>query len=405
VQEDFVTSEKGKTKAELIHDNEKLRKKLAKLETKLARAKEALKQAEWKVQVSEHSPAVLYTSKPDGDYGATYISENIREQLGYVPEDFTGDSGFWVSHIHPDDRPQVIQNVLKVFDSGHHIHEYRFLRRDGTYLWMRDEFKLVKDKRGKPRHLTGYWIDITSRKQIEQQLRERTAELEAVNQELESFAYTTSHDLQAPLLSIRGFSQLLLDDHAGNLDPVAIDNLQRIVTAADRMSVLIFDLLELSKTTRAELTRRRTDLSTVAREILSGLQRVDPGRKVDMVIMDGVEAVGDPALLRQVLENLIGNSWKFTSAMDQAWIEFGRSKQDGETTYYVRDNGPGFPAESAEQLFLPFQRLYPDSEFPGSGIGLATVRRIIHRHGGRVWATGQPGRGATFNFTLAQDKI
>lgn len=393
-----MTSEKSKTKAELIHDNERLRKKLAKAEAKLARA-------EWKVQVSEHSPAVLYTCKPDGDYGATYISENIRGQLGYVPEDFTGDSEFWVSHIHPDDRPQVIQDVPKVFESGHQILEYRFRIKDGSYLWMRDELKLVCDKNGKPNHLAGFWIDITSRKQIEQRLQERTAELEAVNQELESFAYTASHDLQAPLVSIRGFSQLLLDDHSDNLDPVAMDSLQRIVAAADRMSGLIFDLLELSKTTRAELVRRKVDLSALAREILSGLQRVDQRREVDKVVMSGVEAVGDPALLRQVLENLIGNSWKFTSAMKKARIEFGSIRQDGETTYYVRDDGPGFPAESAEQLFLPFQRLCPDSEYPGSGIGLATVRRIIHRHGGRVWATGQPGQGATFSFTLTQDRI
>lgn len=231
-------------------------------------------------------------------------------------------------------------------------------------------------------------------------LAQTTSRLQAVNQELGSFAYSVSHDLRAPLRSLNGFSQALMEDYAGKLDKTGLDYLQRIQAAANRMGQLIDDLLKLSRLTRSELHREPVNLSAIAGEIAAGLQQSSPDRRVEFTIQPDMVANGDARLLYVVLENLLGNAWKFTGGQSRAKIEFGRTKVDGLPAYFVRDNGAGFNMNYANKLFAPFQRLHTAAQFEGTGVGLATVQRIIHRHGGRVWAKGEVNRGATFYFTL-----
>jgi light-regulated signal transduction histidine kinase (bacteriophytochrome) len=231
---------------------------------------------------------------------------------------------------------------------------------------------------------------------------ELVRDLEHKNQELESFSYAVSHDLRAPLRRIEGFSRAVLESQAERLDPDGRRFVDRIQEASRQMSQLIDDVLHLSKVSRSELRQQEVDLSALASAILERLRESDPGRVVETRVRPGVTAIGDGRLLRIALANLLENAWKFTAREPVGRIEFGMTTAGGESTYFVRDNGAGFDMEHADRLFGPFQRLHLATEFPGSGIGLATVQRIIHRLGGRVWAEGLVGQGATFSFTLGR---
>jgi signal transduction histidine kinase len=244
--------------------------------------------------------------------------------------------------------------------------------------------------------------EVDRRTRAEEESQARATELEAVNKELEAFSYSVSHDLRAPLRAITGFSQALLEDYPHKLDARGFDYLQRVGGASKRMGELIDQMLVLSRVTRAEMRRERVDLSRLAQEVTAEVRRVEPGRAVDVVIHDGLETVGDSKLLRAVLENLVGNAWKFTSKHANALIEFGSADVGGEPAFFVKDDGAGFDPLHAEKLFTAFQRLHGVTEFPGTGIGLATVQRIIRRHGGRIWAEGAVEKGATFYFTLPE---
>lgn len=225
-------------------------------------------------------------------------------------------------------------------------------------------------------------------------------ELERKNQELEAFSYSVSHDLRAPLRAIDGFTRAVVEDYGAQLDEPGRDYLARVLAAAKRMGALIEDLLQLSRVGRAELRKQRLDLSANARTIVAQLREQSAGRDVEVRIADGIEVNGDPGLVRAMLENLLSNAWKFTSRREHAVIEVGVVEQDGAPVCFVRDNGVGFDANHVEKLFRPFQRLHTTAEFEGTGIGLATVQRIVARHGGRVWADGVQGHGATIYFTL-----
>lgn len=237
---------------------------------------------------------------------------------------------------------------------------------------------------------------------LDERLRRRQADLERANKELEAFSYSVSHDLRAPLRGIDGFSLALMEDYAESLPPEAQHYLQRVRAAAQRMGQLIDDLLQLSRLNRGEIRRESVDLSGMAQEVAAELSRANPGREVEVSIAHGLRAGGDGRLLRIVMENLLGNAWKFTTRSEHPRVEIGALEQEGETVFFVRDNGAGFDMRRADQLFTPFKRLHHDKEYPGTGIGLAIVQRVIHRHGGRVWAKGEVNRGATFFFTVPQ---
>ena len=235
---------------------------------------------------------------------------------------------------------------------------------------------------------------------LERRVAERTRQLEAANRELEAFAYAVSHDLRAPLRSMSGFSQILQESAPPGLDEKSRHYLQRIHDASLRMSSLIEDLLNLSRIGRSELTARPISLSQVAAEAAAAIRERHPTREVQLEIAQGMEVNADPRLLRIALENLLSNAWKYTSRASQATVTVGVQAGEHGPVYFVRDNGVGFDMKYADKLFVPFQRLHPEAEFPGSGIGLVTVQRIIARHGGRVWADAKPDAGATFYFTI-----
>ncbi len=252
--------------------------------------------------------------------------------------------------------------------------------------------------------------EIRERRRVEEDMRklnadllDRTTQLEASNKELEAFSYSVSHDLRAPLRGIDGFSQAVLDDYHDKLDDKGKQYLQRVREASQRMAKLIDAMLNLARLIRAELTFEPVDLSDLGRSILADLRKADPERQVEIVVADNLRATADPNLTRVVLENLLGNAWKFTSHEDYARIDLGMTYHYSEPVFFVRDNGVGFDMTYVDKLFGAFQRLHAVSEFQGIGIGLATVHRIIQRHGGRIWAEASVGKGATFFFTLENE--
>lgn len=233
-----------------------------------------------------------------------------------------------------------------------------------------------------------------------QDVREANLQLAAINKELEAFAYSVSHDLRTPLRGIDGWSLALLEDYSSELDERAKQYLDRVRSETQRMGQLIDDMLQLSRVTRVEMQRNPVDLTSLANGIAAELREAHPNRRIDFAVAPDLTAHGDAGLLRIVLTNLLSNAVKFTGTCPEAAIEFGESRQDGQSAFFVRDNGVGFDMAYAGTLFGAFQRLHKASEFPGTGIGLATVQRVVHRHGGQVWAQAQPGAGASFYFTI-----
>ena len=240
--------------------------------------------------------------------------------------------------------------------------------------------------------------------ELERRVEERTAELLAANQELEAFSHSLAHDLRSPLMAIDGLSHLLLDECKGKVSAAAMDHLRFIVKATKRMNDLTDDLLRLARASRAAMTCAEVDFSALAGAIVEDLGQLEPQRHVKVSIAPNLRAWGDLALLRILLENLLGNAWKFTGRTSEARIEVGSARVHDEQVYFVRDNGAGFDMKHAHKLFATFERLHTQDEFPGIGIGLTTVQRVVRRHGGHVWAEGAPGKGATFYFALGEIK-
>jgi light-regulated signal transduction histidine kinase (bacteriophytochrome) len=241
--------------------------------------------------------------------------------------------------------------------------------------------------------------------ELEFRVTQRTAQLQAANSELEAFSYSVSHDLRAPLRHIDGFSQIMIEDYSDGLDKDGIDHLNAIRSATQEMSQLIDDMLLLSSVARGEMHRELIDLSSLAEEVMSGLKARETTRKAIIDIENGLSVWGDKRLLQIMLSNLLGNAWKFTSKQEQTVISFGREQKEGEIAFVVRDNGAGFDMNYSNKLFQAFQRLHRATEFEGTGIGLATVQRVVLRHGGRVWAEGAVGSGANFYFTVMDSAV
>jgi PAS domain S-box-containing protein len=284
-------------------------------------------------------------------------------------------------------------------------------RKDGRPYCELLSIAVIRDDQGKIAQHCSILSDITKLKlteaelmalntELEDRVAQRTAALDHANKELETFSYSVSHDLRAPLRHISGFSAIVLKENEGKLDAVSADYLKRINAAGERMGVLIDDLLALSRVSRQELNKRDFDLSELAVQAANSLVKAHPEREVRVTVKPEMKAHGDPGLARIVLENLIGNAWKFTARANEPAIEVGLDERDGETVYYVRDNGAGFDMKYAHKLFEPFQRLHTDREFQGTGIGLSIVQRIVARHGGKIWAEAKTGDGAAFYFTL-----
>lgn len=354
--------------------------------------------------------------------------------LGYWTLNFAQNEGFWseecyriagldprrpvpsyrrfIELIHPDDRAWVKREVRDAMRAPRDFRiECRFLHADGAVRWASVIGHPSATDHGAATRMAGSVLDVTQRKIVEERMRalnvelearveERTRQLEAVIGELQSFSYSVSHDLRAPLRAINGFAHLLEETALEQLEPASRGYLQRILAATVRMGNLIDGLLALSNISRAPLTLGPVDLSRIAAEIVAELHQAEPDRKVEVVIESRVSAQGDPVLLQALLENLLRNAWKFTGKNPQARIEFRRAPLNGRPAYCVRDNGVGFDMSFADKLFTAFSRLHSPADFPGTGIGLATVQRIINAHGGRITAISTPGVETVFTFTL-----
>jgi signal transduction histidine kinase len=244
------------------------------------------------------------------------------------------------------------------------------------------------------------WHDITIRKKLEIGLEKQSQQLELTNRELQAFCYSVSHDLRAPLLSIMGFSNIIKEEHGTLLDRDTLDLFNRIIHSAQKMNHLIEDMLMLSGVSQRAFNRQVIDMSEIAISILSELKEKQPDRKAQFIIHEHIIATADYGLMQIALQNLLNNSWKFTRNKDPSIIEFGSVQKGDKTVFFVKDNGTGFDMKHADKLFMPFQRLHSEKEFPGTGIGLAIVERVIIRHGGKIWAESELGKGTTFFFTL-----
>jgi PAS domain S-box-containing protein len=348
----------------------------------------------------ESSPVVVFEQDPLTMI-VKYVSPNIERELGYTREQMLAAKADWLHYVDPEQREEAAED-RRVALSGRLPQleqEYRLRRMGGQYRWFYTFIRMEYGPDGTPAALIGHALDITRRKEAEEASVERDMALAATNRELEAFSYSVSHDLRAPLRSIDGFSLALLEDCSDQLDETGKGYLARIRAGTRNMSQLIDDLLNLSRLTRTPMRMEAVDLTWTAQSVIEDLRRQDPARKVDVLIAPGLKAWGDPGLLRALLQNLLGNAWKFTSKHSASRIGFGADRRHGKTVYYVRDNGAGFDQAYAGKLFGAFQRLH-GAEFAGTGVGLATVQRIVHRHGGQVWAEGQVEKGATFYFTL-----
>lgn len=357
----------------------------------------------------ESTDVVPWEANP-AEWRFTYVGPQAEVLLGY-PLHIWYSEGFLTSYLHPDDRHLAYQLFTESQDKGSTVEfECRMLGANSKVVWVLLVATSIPDESGEG-HLQGYLIDISARKgteielnhyrnHLEELVEQRTKALAAANKELEAFSYSVSHDLRAPLRSVDGFSQVLLEDYGDTLDEVGKQYLNRIRRATSNMSNLIDDLLNLSKLSRTEMNIQPVNLSEIANELIQDIRLLEPNRQLSVNIMPNLITDADAKLIRHVLQNLLSNAWKFTSKTPKPEIRFGATHIDGQNTFFVADNGAGFDMAYADKLFGAFQRLHSPQEFEGSGIGLAIVQRIVNRHNGRVWAKSTPGQGATFYFTL-----
>ncbi len=420
----LAKAKRGETDLQLAHDSleERVRERTEdlvaakrKLEDEVAEREETAKRlrasearfsgildiaSEAVISVDENQRIQLFNQQAEAIFGYA-AHEVLGEPLNVLlPSRFRSDH---YGHIERFARSSQSSRLM------HHRGEVFALRKDGTEFPA--EASISKLESDGVLTFTVMLRDIAERRRAEAEIRklnaeleervaQRTAELAAANAELESFTYTVSHDLRSPLRGMDGFSEALAVDYAEELDETARHYIERVRAGSRKMAQLIDDLLAFSRVTRAELKYDTVDLSEITAKILKELREREPARRARIHVGQGIVVNGDPRLLRIVLENLLGNAWKFTAKRPQAEIEFGMTRENGASTCYVRDNGAGFDMTYGEKLFKPFQRLHSATEFEGTGIGLATVARIVHRHGGQVWAESALDQGATVYFTV-----
>ncbi|HZQ70799.1 MAG TPA: PAS domain S-box protein [Terriglobales bacterium] len=376
------------------------------------------KRAEEELQLSRERLALAQKAAHSGTFdwdiqnNVNHWSPEVEEVHGIAPGKFGGTYEDWEALVVPEDLVVAKKGIEESLKTGEFAGEWRIRRRnDGEIRWITARAKVVFDDNGKPQRMLGLNMDVTARKRAEEEVRrlnreleqrviQRTAQLEAANKELEAFTYSVSHDLRAPLRHISGFSKLLTEEYGSALAPEAKHHLQRIQEGTRRMGLLVDDLLNLGRIGRHELRLQITGLNSVVDETLFDLKEDCEGRQVEWKIGTLPFVECDPALMKQVFQNLLSNAVKFTHPRSQAVIEVGQKDEDGSAVVFVRDNGVGFNMKYADKLFGVFQRLHRPEDFEGTGVGLATVQRIIQKHGGRIWAEAELGKGATFFFTL-----
>jgi len=329
----------------------------------------------------------------------TSWNEAATRIFGYSRDEIVGQS---VLTLIPPERQQEEVDILDRLARGERIEQFDTvrLRKDGHPMDVSLTSSPVRDGRGRLIGASKIVRDTTERRRAQTALAQARDQAEAASRELEAFSYSVAHDLRAPLRAMNGFAHLLLQSHGDKLDADSQDWLQEIVLNAKKMAELIDALLSLARVTRSEVRTESVDLSALARDVVADLRKEDPGRQVEIHVEEGLRADADPRLLRALLDNLLGNAWKFTGRVARAHIEFRALPGQAAPTFFVRDDGAGFDMKYGDKLFAPFQRLHSGAEFGGTGIGLATAQRIVRRHGGRIWAEGAMGQGATFYFTL-----
>jgi PAS domain S-box-containing protein len=386
---------------------------LALLRREVARQTRALRESEERLRMALAAASQgLYDL--DLRTGQAAVSPEYATMLGFDPQTFTLTLNSWLAYLHPDDRPAV-ERAFEDYVAGRSADyrvEFRQRTRDGRWKWILSLGKIqAYDDNGRPLRMLGTHTDIDAIKAaqaallelnatLESRVTARTAELTAANQELDSFVYAVSHDLRAPLRAMMGFSGVLAEDLGPALPPEAKSHLDHIVQAGRKMSALVEGLLTLSRSARGPLQRHRVDVSALARARLAELAAADPARAVAVSVEDGLVFQGDERLLASVVDNLLDNAWKYSGTTAQAAIRVEACEEAGYRGFSVIDNGAGFDMAHTARLFKAFQRLHRQDEFPGIGIGLATVQRIVQRHGGHVRAQAEPGKGAAFSVFL-----
>jgi PAS domain S-box-containing protein len=387
------------------------------LTSRLSRQVEALRESEMRLAESElrfremadHIDQVFYLAAPD--YRRFfYVSPAYEKIWGRSVASLMDDPASWIEGLHADDRDRILATIAAGRDTGFYEAEYRILRPDGVLRWVHARAFELQDESGHAYRVAGIVEDITDRRKaaeeirgltqtLEARVRERTAELEQANRELEAFSYSVSHDLRSPLRALDGFAHLLTEDTGSQIGPDGLRMLGRIRVNAEKMGNLIDDILEFSRIGRGEIRREPVAQMPMVQAVAAELGADFPAARITIAPLP--TTIGDPVMLRQVWVNLIGNALKFSSKHPEPRIDIvSEPAGDGVMQFIIRDNGAGFDMAYADRLFGVFQRLHRADDFPGTGAGLAIVKRIVERHGGKIWAEATPGQGATFRFTL-----
>lgn len=363
------------------------------------RAEEALLESEQRYR-SIFDTAAVGVARVGNDGYFLEVNKCLCQELGYSREELLSRTFRDITDdIDLEEIVGVAQRMMRG-EIDHHRMEKRYVHKDGSKFWAHLTLSTEKNAEGEHLYFTAIIKNIDARKEAEIALKKHAERLSEANRELELFNYSISHDLRTPLRGIDGFSKVLLEDYGERLDDAGRRHMQRVRAGAQRIGDLIDALLALSRLTRSDIRHEDVDLSEFARSIAEELKDRQPERYFIILVEDGVRASGDPRLLWVALENLLENAWKFTRDQEQARIEFGVREVNGKDAYFVQDNGIGFDMRYADRLFGAFQRLHPEDRFEGLGMGLVTVQRVIHRHGGKVWTEAEVGKGAAFYFTL-----